>query len=45
VPDLGGGIAAPTPFAACPDIFNETGNPGLRDQIGPCGPGMGFSRF
>ena len=45
VPRTDGTTFAPSPIAGCADVDDEFGIPGLRGQVGPCGPGMGMSVF
>ncbi len=45
VPDSSGATAAATPLAGCADVIDGAGLPGLRSQIGPRAPGMGFTIF
>ena len=45
VPETDGTTNAATPLAGCPDVVDEFGVAGLRNMIGPCGPGFGHTVF
>jgi type IV pilus assembly protein PilA len=45
VPETDGTTNAATPLAGCPDVLDGAGLPGLRNNVGPCGVGMGFSVY
>ena len=45
VPETDGTTNAATPLAGCPDVLDDAGLPGLRNNVGPCGVGMGFSVY
>ena len=45
VPETDGTTNAATPLAGCPDVLDEAGLPGLRNAVGPCGVGMGFTIY
>ncbi len=45
VPETDGTTNAPTPLAGCPDVLDDAGLPGRRNNIGPCGVGMGHTIY
>jgi len=45
VPQADGTTNAPTPLPGCVDVFDDSGNPGLRGMVGPCAPGTGVVFF